>query len=177
MAARYRRVNQQEAGEEEFKKIRAERADRISAKLHALVWVIVAVALIYFTDFFDLICSDKLNRYFIYMHVLTSFTLFSHPAPSFLILRFALNLAIVCLFSNIGIFLYLTVYLPYILKVTAPWDIYCPNMIPISTMLGVAFTLCFMLAFWPVWGILTPLYVAILLVGLIFSAHFVPWPC
>lgn len=62
MPVRYRRVAQAEAGEEESKKIRAERADRISAKLHALVWVLAAIGVIYFTDFFNLVHSDKLNR-------------------------------------------------------------------------------------------------------------------
>lgn len=62
MAARYRRVTQLETGEEESKKIRAERADRISAKLHALVWVLAAIGVVYFTDLFNLIHSDKLNR-------------------------------------------------------------------------------------------------------------------
>lgn len=64
MAARYRRVTQVDgAGEEEStKKVRAERADRISAKIHALVWVFAAMAIVYFTDFFTLLHSDKLNR-------------------------------------------------------------------------------------------------------------------
>jgi hypothetical protein len=82
-----------------------------------------------------------------------------------------------CFFANIGIFVYLTVWLPYILKITAPWDIYCPNMIPLATGLGVACAFFCMVAMWPVWGILTPLYTAILVIGFIFSAHFIPWPC
>jgi hypothetical protein len=34
-----------------------------------------------------------------------------------------------------------------------------------------------MIAFWPAWGMLSPLFVAVLVIGLIFSAHFIPWPC
>lgn len=63
MPVRYRRVAQAEAGEEESKKIRAERADRISAKLHALVWVLASIGIIYFTDLFNLVHSDRLNRF------------------------------------------------------------------------------------------------------------------
>ena len=37
--------------------------------------------------------------------------------------------------------------LAYILKITAPWDVYCPNMIPTATGLGVASTILTMIAF------------------------------
>jgi hypothetical protein len=64
MAARYRRVTQVDpaVGEEESKKIRAERVERISAKIHALFWVIAAIGIMYFTDLFSIIYSDKINR-------------------------------------------------------------------------------------------------------------------
>jgi hypothetical protein len=64
-----------------------------------------------------------------------------------------------------------------VLKVTAPWDIYCPNMIPISTGLAVSCMVLLMVAFWPVWGMLSPIYITVMVMGLIFSAHFIPWPC
>jgi hypothetical protein len=82
-----------------------------------------------------------------------------------------------CFSANVGIFFYLTVWMPYVLKVTAPWDIYCPNMIPTATGLGAASSFLAMIAFWPVWGMLSPLFVVVLVIGLIFSAHFIPWPC
>lgn len=62
MPVRYRRVDQVDSGEEESKKVQAERADRISAKIHALFWVLTSIAIIYFTDLSSLIYSDKLNR-------------------------------------------------------------------------------------------------------------------
>jgi hypothetical protein len=75
-----------------------------------------------------------------------------------------------------GIIIYLTIWLPYIKKITIPWDIYCPNMIPISTALTLATILLSMITFWPVWGFLTPIIIFVLLLGLIFSLHFIPWP-
>ena len=71
MAARYRRVNQGEGegGEEETKKVNAERAERISAKIHALVWVIVAGVIAYLTDVPSLMYSDKLNRLLYFLHL------------------------------------------------------------------------------------------------------------
>jgi hypothetical protein len=63
MSARYRRVNQGEVDEEdENKKASAERAERISAKIHALFWVLAAITIVYFTDLGPLLFSDKLNR-------------------------------------------------------------------------------------------------------------------
>ena len=91
--------------------------------------------------------------------------------------RWALNLAVLLFFCNIGIFLYLAVWLPYVMKITAPWDVYCPNMIPTATGLGVTSLILAMIAFWPVWGMLSPLFIVILAIGLLFSAHFIPWPC
>ncbi len=65
MAARYRRIplSEQEFGQEQTdKKLQAERVEKISAKLHAIVWVAVAATLIRFTDFFGLMFSDDVNR-------------------------------------------------------------------------------------------------------------------
>ncbi|KAJ1405279.1 hypothetical protein B484DRAFT_457112 [Ochromonadaceae sp. CCMP2298] len=153
MTARYRRVAQVEVGEEESsKKARAERIERISAKVHAVFWVAAALAVMYFTDFWNVLYSEKIDR-------------------------FTLNLAIMCFFVDAGIFLYLVAWLPFILKVTAPWEVFCPNMIPMATGFGVLFLVLFIVSFWPVWGMLTPLWVGILMIGFVFSAHFVPWPC
>ena len=55
-------MNQSEGGEDETKKVSAERAERISAKIHALFWVIAAIGIVYGTDLAHLVFSDKLNR-------------------------------------------------------------------------------------------------------------------
>ncbi len=90
--------------------------------------------------------------------------------------RVCLNLTLVCFAANFGIMLYLTLWLPCVLKVTAPWEVYCPNMIPAATALGVGAVVFSVIAFWPIWGLLTPLLVLVLLMGLLFSTHFIPWP-
>ena len=89
--------------------------------------------------------------------------------------RFYLNLAIILFTANICIMLYLTLWLPYVQRVHIPYDIYCPNMIPIATAFGVLSYILFIVAFWPVWGLLSPLIVTIELFGMIFSLHFVPF--
>ncbi len=63
MTARYRRVAQTDPEEEESKKVRAERIDRITSKIHALVWVVAAAGIVYLTDLANLIHSEEINRY------------------------------------------------------------------------------------------------------------------
>ena len=83
----------------------------------------------------------------------------------------------VCFVANMGVILYLTLWLPLVLKITIPWEIYCPHLIPISTALGVLSVLLLTIAFWPIFGLLSPLIIVILLMGFLFSSHFIPWPC
>jgi sugar phosphate permease len=62
---RYRRVPHQDQDVEQDhqdKKRQAERVERIVAKVHALFWVALACALVYFTDFLALVESDRVNR-------------------------------------------------------------------------------------------------------------------
>jgi hypothetical protein len=89
----------------------------------------------------------------------------------------ALNIAVVALVANFCIILYLTLWLPLVQKITIPWDIYCPRMIPAATFLGVLSYACLIIAFWPVWGFLSPLFISIFFLGAIFGTHFIPWPC
>lgn len=65
MTVRYRRIpqNEPEEIEETNKKMRAERMERISSKLHAFVWILVAVFIIYYTNMVNLLFSDRINRY------------------------------------------------------------------------------------------------------------------
>lgn len=55
----YRQIKQVEHDEEDRKKQRAELAEKISVKLHALMWIIAAVCTIYFSKFFQVIFEDN----------------------------------------------------------------------------------------------------------------------
>lgn len=57
-----------------------------------------------------------------------------------------------------------------------PWNIYCPNLVPTAAGLSVVSFIAFIVAFWPVWGLLSPFFVTFLMMGVVFSAHFIPWP-
>ena len=91
--------------------------------------------------------------------------------------RMSLNAAVVCLVANMGIVLYLTLWLPLVMQINIPWDIYCPHLIPISTGLGILCVILFMISFWPIYGMVSPFIISTLLMGFLFMTHFIPWPC
>lgn len=181
MVARYRRVAQTESPlEQDVKKKRADRIERITAKLHALIWIAASAALILYTNIFQMALTDpRVNRYVPRIAV-------NNPSKRILVYlsimssnphRISLHAGVICFVANMGVVLYLTIWLPLIMKITVPWEIYCPHLIPISTTLGLLSVLLFMIAFWPVFGMLSPLIITILLMGFLFSTHFIPWPC
>jgi hypothetical protein len=65
MVARYRRVAQTESPlEQDVKKKRADRIERITAKLHALIWIAASAALMLYTNIFQMALTDRrVNRY------------------------------------------------------------------------------------------------------------------
>jgi hypothetical protein len=180
MSRRYKKVSQSEndddvdettnltTQEDESKKQIAERLEQISIKIHALFWVFAAVGLGFYLDVFHVaLTHHKVNRYFP--------SLFPYLQLTFI--RIFLNLAFGTFFANLCIVFYLTIWLPLIQKVTIPWDIYCPRMIPAATFLGVVCLVSLVMAFWPVWGFFSPLFISVFFLGLIFGTHFIPWPC
>jgi hypothetical protein len=143
----YRRVQATEASGEQ------RRSDRIADKLYALGWMTVSLLVARWTDFFHvLLSSDRVNRPILY-------------------------LAAVCLGINTILLLYLTVYLPKIVKLTdsSAWDVYCPRVIPSMCVVGVCCGIFLIRATWPVWGFLAPLVLGVQAMGALFALHFVPW--
>ena len=136
----------------EEKKERAKKLEVISSKMHALFWVILSIMLIVYLDIWKVIMNDtRINR-------------------------IALNLAVFTFAANIVICLYLTFWLPFVKKVTLPWEIYCPRMIPTATALGLLCMASSIIAMWPVWGFLSPFIIFFLCLGIMMSTHFIPWP-
>eukprot|EP00936_MAST-01D_sp_MAST-1D-sp1_P002296 g2296.t1 len=135
---------------EAAKKARAERMENINNKLHALMWCVLAGMTVYYTDFFRVLLEDPR------------------------IDRFYFNIAVVAFGINTCITLYLAVWLPYVAKIHLEWAVYCPRMIPTATVVGLICTLCLILGLWPVWGFLTPAILAVVFIGSLMSAHFLP---
>jgi hypothetical protein len=62
MHSRYKQVTQDEKkedAEEILKKQRTERMDRITSKVHAVFWVVLAVVVAVYTDIFNRAVNDK----------------------------------------------------------------------------------------------------------------------
>jgi hypothetical protein len=64
MVARYRRVEQNDnSTEQDVKKKRADRIERITAKLHALIWIVLSAILMYYTDIIQIgLTDERVNR-------------------------------------------------------------------------------------------------------------------
>eukprot|EP00744_Colponema_vietnamica_P006835 GILI01009901.1.p1 GENE.GILI01009901.1~~GILI01009901.1.p1 ORF type:complete len:208 (+),score=42.28 GILI01009901.1:41-625(+) len=135
---------------EKQKRLWVERLEWLNRKAHALFWVALACAVIYYSNFFRVIWEcPYVNRIFF-------------------------NLGLICVGVNIAITFYLSVYLPYIAKVTQEWDEYCPRVIPTATIVGCSAFVLFLFGLWPVWGWLTILILFSLFMGFLMSAHFLP---
>lgn len=64
MVARYRRVEQNDnSTEQDVKKKRADNIERITAKLHALIWIVLSAILMYYTDIIQIgLTDERVNR-------------------------------------------------------------------------------------------------------------------
>ena len=116
------------------KKRRSEAAENIATKIQALAWVATGVFVAYQTDL--------------------PFVMLSHPDVN----RFWFNIAASCFTMNTVLCAYLTLWLPYVQRVTTEWAVYCPRVI------------------WPVWGLLTTFIRAIIFLACLMSLHFIEWP-
>lgn len=136
-------------------------SERISIKLHAFLWVIVAYALASYTQLFHTVYTDER------------------------ILRPSLYISLCTFTLNVMLILYLTIYLPYkfptsdnkyTTHASSPkfWEAYCPSVIPIITVSSVVGSLFLSRACYPIWGFFTPLLLGVVGLGIAFSLHFIP---
>ena len=63
------------------------------------------------------------------------------------------------------ILFYLAIYLPFIAGIEEDWETYCPSIIPVMSVSGLATAVLTLVALWPVWGWLTPLILIVLFMG------------
>lgn len=128
------------------------RGERLEDKFVALVWVIWAVILARWTDFFSVLWKDeRLNR-----------TLLKVASGGFLV--------------ALSLFLYLTLYLPRIKGLSDPsvWGVYCPKVFPMMCVTVVITYLVLIRSLWPLWGFLAPFISGSEIMGIVMALHFVP---
>ena len=85
-----------------------------------------------------------------------------------------LNIALVAMSFNITVFAYLSIYGPCVLRRDMDIEKDMPNMVPFMTMMGFVIFFSIIAATWPVWGLLTPVYMLIHFFGSTFSMMFLP---
>ena len=117
-ASSYQKVTQNEDNKkmednEEIKRLKSKRAERVSVKIHAVLWIIAVGVIIYCLDVFRVMFQDKrVNRTYF-------------------------NIGLIGFGVYVAITLYLAIWLPYVKKITLEWSVYCPRMIPAATVAGV----------------------------------------
>ena len=106
------------------RKDRSAMAAKVSDKIHAAFWVGLGI--------FTIVQSSLIP------------TMLNDPTVH----RLFFNLAVICFTINCVLLGYLAVYLPC-MRVTTPWDIYCPRVIPTVTIIFLVGGGCMMKALWP----------------------------
>ncbi|KAL3811053.1 hypothetical protein ACHAXA_004564 [Cyclostephanos tholiformis] len=159
------------------------RSERISNKLHALVWVVSSLSLAKYTRLFATICNDER------------------------IYRPSLCVAISLYVANVVLTLYLIVYLPCRFPIPSDdddiddidididekrrnrrrrrtsasspefWRAYCPNVLSTMTIFGIVGSYLLCRACYPVWGFLSPFILGAVGLGFFYGLHFVPAFC
>ncbi|GMI54621.1 hypothetical protein ScalyP_jg4327 [Parmales sp. scaly parma] len=125
-------------------------AAKVSDKIHAAFWVGLGI--------FTIVQSSLIP------------TMLNDPTVH----RLFFNLAVICFTINCVLLGYLAVYLPC-MRVTTPWDIYCPRVIPTVTIIFLVGGGCMMKALWPVYAFLTPVILSAVGMAGLFSLHFMPF--
>lgn len=129
------------------------RVERLSDKIHALLWVSIAATVGWYLDLpHTLLVDSRIHR-----------TLF--------------NIATVLLMINFVLISYLGIYLPKVIgiKDSSAWESYCPRVIPIMTFNGILMSLLAIRSLWPVFGFLTPFILGLEFFGVVFGLNFIPW--
>ena len=83
-----------------------------------------------------------------------------------------MNLTLICLGINVSIMLFVTIIMP--LKGQDPDIEKVPKLIPVMSIASVFMPIFLILAIWPIWGILSIIYVFVLSFGYIFALTFLP---
>ena len=115
-----------------------------------LVWVILSGIVIYKTNFFKQLWENpEVNQFF-------------------------LTISLVCIGFQVALLAYLTVYGPLALGRELDLEKDMPNLVPIMTVVGATIFFAIIAATWPVWGILTPIFMIINFFGASFAMVFLP---
>ena len=118
----------------------------ISAKLHAVAWIAAAVLVLYYSNFFYVVWnSSKINSLF-----------------------FGISLVL------FGAFASMVIYASFFISSKTEIEVAAPRLIPVASVVGFICFLTSHVAFWPVWGWMTPLILGVMQLGYIMAGSFLP---
>ena len=124
-------------------------AERLSAKLHALVWLGAAAAILTWGGLWHAVTDD--NR-------ATQWLLYFAAAVGT---------------AAVGIAVWLVLWVG---RRGVAWEVAAPWGVPAATGAGILALLATIAGVWPIYSLLSPLVVGAVFIGLLFSAHFIPSP-
>ena len=120
----------------------------VSDNIQALFWIALAGLIVYKTNFFrQLWENEDINSVF-------------------------MSLTLICLGLNLTLLFYVTAIRP--LQGLDDNIESIPALIPIMTVVGVLLPIFLIMAIWPIWGFLSPIYIFIMSMGYIFVLTFLP---
>ena len=132
-------------------------SERVSEKCIAGIWVVTGLFIGYGTNFWNVVVRPERTNANIIL----------------------IQLGSIGLGMNTIFILYLIQYLPNYSKHKIQvdynvWNVYCPKMIPIITVVGVVTFLLYVRGTYPVWGFLSPFILCIVSIGILNILHFIP---
>mmetsp|Transcript_45175 Transcript_45175/g.104688 ORF Transcript_45175/g.104688 Transcript_45175/m.104688 type:complete len:214 (-) Transcript_45175:49-690(-) len=144
-------VDESKLGDRDRAKLKwKRRLDWVWRKVTALFWIGLSVFIIWYTNFFRVIWESPLvNRPYFY-------------------------LGFACLFFNIALLAYLTIWCVSVKKIEEPWETYLPQAMPVMAITGISTYVLFFFAFWRVWGFLTLVIQFVFFLGFISAGHVLP---
>jgi len=138
----------------EARRRRRQQMETITAYVHSLIWCVLAVVVFYYSKFWLVITtSENINRIFF-------------------------NIGAFELFIFSFVILYLVLYIPFIDgELVHDYNLYCPRVMYLSVFLLFTSWICFNIALWPVWRLMTPVILTIFYVASILFPSFLPRRC
>ncbi|CAG9328176.1 unnamed protein product [Blepharisma stoltei] len=128
------------------KRMWVDRFNYLTNRLHAAAWIVLAVVVLYYSNFFLVIWeSTKVNQLFFSLTMMT-----------------------------FGIMTAMTLYVSFILPSHEDIEVTAPRLIPLASAIGGFCYLCAHIAFWPIWGWYTPFILFSLMLGYIMLGTFMP---
>lgn len=144
--------NMDEATRKKFeKKFEKYRSRDYPYSIQNVLWLIGAIALFYYTDFYVAVRYDpKVNRVWF-------------------------NIGAILILVNIGIAAFLIIYLSWVKKISSDdWEKACPCAIPIATGAFIMGGVCVTVGLWPLWNIFTPFMMFTFFMGFVVTLAMIP---